>query len=76
MKNDSLMVFCLSILMILGFILLLLCFAYPFMLIWNACLVDAISGVNNITFWQAFGIMVLVKFLMHNSNLPTNNKNK
>jgi hypothetical protein len=37
--------------------------AYPIMLLWNSCLVPAIGGVAKISFWQAFGIKLLISFI-------------
>lgn len=37
--------------------------AGPVMLLWNYCLVDAVSGVKEITFLQAWGLYVLSNFL-------------
>ena len=38
-------------------------FAYPFMLLWNGCLVGAVTGINQIGFWQALGLMILCGFM-------------
>jgi Sec-independent protein secretion pathway component TatC len=40
-----------------------LLFSLPVMLLWNGCLVGAISGVNEITWLQAWGILVLCGLL-------------
>lgn len=37
--------------------------AFPVMLLWNGCVVPAIDGVNEITWLQAWGIMVVCNFL-------------
>ena len=37
--------------------------SYPVMLLWNGCFVGAISGVNEITWLQAWGIMILTGLL-------------
>lgn len=37
-----------------------LVFSLPVMLLWNGCLVPAITGVNDITWLQAWGLMILV----------------
>jgi hypothetical protein len=37
-----------------------LVFSLPVMWLWNGCLVPAISGVNEITWLQAWGLMVLI----------------
>lgn len=35
-------------------------FSFPVMLLWNGCLVPAINGVNEISWLQAWGLMILV----------------
>lgn len=37
-----------------------LVFSLPVMWLWNGCLVPAITGVNEITWLQAWGLMVLI----------------
>ena len=37
--------------------------ALPVMLLWNWCLVGAVSGVNEIGFFQAYGLYILGNFL-------------
>jgi hypothetical protein len=37
-----------------------LVFSFPVMLLWNGCLVPAITGINEISWLQAWGLMVLV----------------
>lgn len=37
--------------------------SWPVMMLWNGCLVDAINGVNEVTWLQAWGITVLSGFL-------------
>lgn len=49
--------------LVLLVIVLNLIFAWPVQWLWNNALVDAIDGVNPISFWQALGINVLVSFL-------------
>ena len=44
-----------------------LLFSLPVMLLWNGCLVGAISGVNEITWLQAWGLMVLSGLLFKSS---------
>ena len=31
-------------------------------LLWNSCLVPTVSGVRNITFWKAWGLLLLTGF--------------
>ena len=38
-------------------------FAWPVQLLWNGCLVGAVSGVHEVTFWQAFGLLILSNIL-------------
>jgi hypothetical protein len=37
--------------------------SWPVWMLWNGCLVDAISGVREITWLQAWGISILFGFL-------------
>ena len=37
--------------------------AFPFMLLWNGCLVGAVTGVNEITYLQSWGIYILSHLL-------------
>ena len=48
---------------IVGYIVVSLIFAFPVMLLWNYCFVGAISGVNEVTWLQTWGIMVLFNIL-------------
>jgi hypothetical protein len=38
-------------------------FSFPVYLLWNGCLVDAVSGVKEITWEQGWGITILCGFL-------------
>jgi hypothetical protein len=49
-----------------------LLFSLPVMLLWNGCLVGAIVGVNEVTWLQAWGILVLCGLLFKTS--VTNSK--
>ena len=44
-----------------------LLFSLPVMLLWNGCLVGAVAGVNEITWLQAWGILVLCGLLFKTS---------
>jgi hypothetical protein len=48
-------------------ILLGLLFSLPVMLLWNGCLVGAITGINEISWLQAWGIMILFGLLFKSS---------
>ena len=37
--------------------------AFPVMLLWNGCFVGAISGVNEVTWLQTWGLMILFSVL-------------
>lgn len=51
--------------------------AWPVQLLWNGCLVPAVTFANPIGFWQALGLNVLVSLLfgskVSNSNNSKNN---
>lgn len=40
-----------------------LAMSLPVMLLWNGCLVGAVAGVNEISWLQAWGILILFGFL-------------
>lgn len=57
-----------AIIGVVGFVVALgLLFSLPVMLLWNGCLVGAIAGVNEISWLQAWGIMVLFGLLFKSS---------
>ena len=56
----------------LGLILGLI-FSLPVYWLWNGCLVGAIDGVNEITWLQSFGIIVLFNMLFK-STVSTDSK--
>jgi len=41
--------------------------AFPVMWLWNACLIPAVSGVHEIGWIQAWGLLVLCGILFKNS---------
>jgi hypothetical protein len=45
--------------------------SYPVMLLWNGCLAPAINGINQITWLQAWGLMVLSSLLIKSSTTVT-----
>ena len=51
-----------------------LLFSLPVMLLWNGCLVGAISGVNEITWLQAWGILILFGLLFKSSDTSVTKK--
>jgi hypothetical protein len=54
---------------VLIFVLIIgLIISWPFMLLWNGCLVGLITGIGPITsIWQAWGILILVALLFKRS---------
>lgn len=48
-------------------IILGLVMSWPVMMLWNGCLVDAVSGVKEIGWLQAWGILVLCGMLFKTS---------
>lgn len=49
------------IVLLIGISLLL---SWPFMLLWNGCLVGTVAGVSPLTsIWHAWGILILASFL-------------
>jgi hypothetical protein len=49
--------------MVAFIVLLSFLFSWPVYMLWNGCLVDAVSGVKEITWEQAWGITILCSFL-------------
>lgn len=41
--------------------------SYPIMLLWNGCLAPAVNGVNEVTWLQSWGLMVLFSLLFKSS---------
>jgi hypothetical protein len=64
MKNALItMVAAIAVIVLLSFLL-----SWPVYMLWNGCLVDAINGVKEITWLQAWGITVLCGFLFKSTN--------
>lgn len=57
---------------IIAFLISLL-FAWPFMLLWN-WLMPMIFGLTTLTFWQAFGLMLLCELMFKGSSSTSNSK--
>jgi hypothetical protein len=55
----------LGLLVFLSFLL-----SWPVMMLWNGCLVDAVSGVKEVTWMQAWGLSLLcgILFKSHTSS--------
>ena len=48
---------------IAGLLALSFLMSWPVYMLWNGCLVDAITGVREVTWLQAWGITILCSFL-------------
>jgi hypothetical protein len=48
---------------IAGILLLSFLLSWPVYMLWNGCLVDAVTGFNEVTWLQAWGITILCGFL-------------
>jgi hypothetical protein len=48
---------------IMGLLALSFLLSWPVYMLWNGCLVDAIAGVSEVTWLQAWGLTVLCGFL-------------
>ena len=51
------------IIAIVGILLLSFLLSWPVYMLWNGCLVDAVTGVKEVTWLQAWGITILCSFL-------------
>jgi hypothetical protein len=49
--------------LILAVFLIGLLISYPFMMLWNYCLVPAVTVLTEVTWLQAFGILVACGFM-------------
>jgi len=54
---------------IAGLILLSFLFSWPVYMLWNNCLVDAVSSVQEVTWLQAWGLSLLFGFLFKNTSV-------
>ena len=48
---------------IAGILALSFLMSWPVYMLWNGCLVDAVTGVREVTWLQAWGITILCSFL-------------
>jgi hypothetical protein len=54
---------------IVGVLLLSFLFSYPLMLLWNGCLVPAVSVLSEVSWLQMWGITVLIGILFKNTSV-------
>lgn len=66
-----------GIVMVVGLVIVALAIgflmSYPVMLLWNGCLVPAVTVLQPVTWLQAWGIVVVCSFLFK-SNVSTSQK--
>lgn len=48
---------------LVGLVFLSFLLSWPVYMLWNGCLVDAVSGVKEVTWLQAWGLSILANFL-------------
>jgi hypothetical protein len=51
-----------------GILLLSFLLAWPVYMLWNGCLVDAFTGVKEVSWLQAWGLNILCGLLFNKSN--------
>jgi hypothetical protein len=50
------------------FVLFSFLLSWPVMMLWNGCLVDAVPGVHEISWLQAWGLNILCRILFNKPN--------
>ena len=68
--SDMFLTFSLAFMLIISMAMIL---AFPTMWLWNGVLVDAVDGINQITFFQALGLNLLFSILFKSNNIKSNN---
>lgn len=53
---------------VLFFVLFSFLLSWPVMMLWNGCLVDAVPGVHEISWLQAWGLNILCRILFNKPN--------
>jgi len=54
---------------IAGLLALSFLWSWPVYMLWNGCLVDAVTGVREVTWLQAWGLTVLCSFLFKSTSI-------
>jgi len=54
---------------LIGLVFLSFLLSWPVYMLWNGCLVDAVEGVKQVTWLQAWGINFLFGILFRNSSI-------
>lgn len=70
-KNDS-AVIAAFLGALFAIVLLSFLFSYPLMLLWNMCLVPAVTTLKEVTMLQMWGISILFLFLFKSTNYKSN----
>ena len=52
-----------------GLLALSFLMSWPVYMLWNGCLVDAVTGVREVTWLQAWGLVMLCSFLFQPSSV-------
>ena len=60
-----------AMLVLLATVIIGIILAWPIMWLWNHCLVGAIDGINEIGFYQAYGLWVLVSIITNKTTVKT-----
>ena len=56
-----------AVILIIGLLI-----SWPFMLLWNACLVGTVAGIGPITsVWHSWGILILCGFMFKSAAVTT-----
>ena len=58
----------LVVLSFVGILILSFVLSWPVMMLWNGCLVDAVTGVKEITWLQGWGISILSGILFKSTS--------
>jgi hypothetical protein len=59
---------------LVGLLFLSFLLSWPVYMLWNGCLVDAVEGVKQVTWLQAWGINFLFGILFKNSSVTKDSK--
>lgn len=70
--NKSGAVIALALLLLLSAVVLGVILAWPIQWLWNNSLVGAVDGIHPISFWQAYGIFLLVNLILRSKANPKN----
>jgi hypothetical protein len=72
--KDNLTTISAAFLLLTGALLIGLIMAWPMMWLWNNCLVPAVTFANPVSFWQTWGLYILVQWFFTKSTSVKSNK--